>query len=119
MVEWLTTMKGLGRHVKLIRVDPGGENIKLEKRLKNVDCAHLAPVKCELTARDTPQHNSLIEVSFPYLAGYDDISTHSRQCATKSGSDSHSHGLSAGRPEVGQGWRCHRNSRRAHVWKES
>jgi hypothetical protein len=62
-------MKGLGRHAKLIRVDPGGENIKLEKRLKNVDCAHLAPVKCELPARDTPQHNSLIEVTFPYLAG--------------------------------------------------
>jgi hypothetical protein len=69
VVKWLITMKGLGRHVKLITVDPGGENIKLEKRLKNVDCAHLALVKCELTARDTPQHNSLIEVLFPYLAG--------------------------------------------------
>eukprot|EP00956_Cyclotella_meneghiniana_P017443 scaffold28424_cov41-Cyclotella_meneghiniana.AAC.3 len=69
VVELLTMLNGLGRHIKMIRMDPGGENLKLEKRLKMVDCAHLAPVKCELTALDTPQHNSLVEVAFPYLAG--------------------------------------------------
>ena len=66
-VEWLTKMKGLGRPIRMIRVDPGGENVKLEKRLKNVDCAHLTPIQCEMTARDTPQHNSLVELAFPFL----------------------------------------------------
>ena len=31
--------------------------------------APLQPVDFEFTSRDTPQHNNLAELSFPYLAG--------------------------------------------------
>ncbi len=34
-----------------------------------MDWQSLQPVSFEFTSRDTPQHNSLAELSFPYIAG--------------------------------------------------
>ncbi len=48
------------KEVKIIRMDGGGENKKLVKRL-NSDDWKLYP-KIEYTARDTPQHNHFVEV---------------------------------------------------------
>ena len=67
-IEFLTLMKANGVSVKVIRMDPGGENMLLKKELEKVRCAHLQPIKTEITSRDTPQHNSLVEVSFPTMA---------------------------------------------------
>ena len=52
--------------VKHLRMDNGGENIALEKRLKSSDW-QLHPI-VEYTAKDTPQHNHLAEVSFSTLS---------------------------------------------------
>ena len=51
-----------GKSVKCIRMDNGGENKLLVKRLNSKDWK-LYP-KIEYTARDTPQHNHLVEVGF-------------------------------------------------------
>eukprot|EP00985_Skeletonema_marinoi_P020006 scaffold11691_cov76-Skeletonema_marinoi.AAC.1 len=67
--EWMNKMKSRGIEIRRIRVDPGGENIKLQKRTQSADWQTLQPVDFEYTSRDTPQHNSLAEVAFPYLAG--------------------------------------------------
>ena len=67
--EWLNQMKARNIPVLIVRMDPGGENIKLEKRAKSVDWQSLQPIDFEMTSRDTPQHNNLAELSFPYLAG--------------------------------------------------
>ena len=50
-----------GKPVKYLRMDNGGENQKLEARLKSADWK-LHPV-IEYTTRDTPQHNHLAEVA--------------------------------------------------------
>ena len=39
--EWLNKMKIRGIVVEIIRVDPAGENLKLEKRVVSVDCQAL------------------------------------------------------------------------------
>ena len=52
-----------------VRLDPAGENVKLEKQAKSTDWAILQPINFEYTSRDTPQHNCLAELSFPNLAG--------------------------------------------------
>jgi hypothetical protein len=49
-------------------MDPSGENKAFAERVKQVDCAHLQPITCKITPRDSPQFNSLAETSFPYLA---------------------------------------------------
>lgn len=67
--EWMNKMKSLGTPIRAIRMDPGGENIKLKKRLESADWQSLQPVDVQVTSRDTPQHNSRVEVSFPYIAG--------------------------------------------------
>ena len=67
--EFLHKLKSRGIPVKIIRLDPGGENLKLEKRAASVDWKELQPLDFEFTSRDTPQHNSLAETSFPYIAG--------------------------------------------------
>ena len=53
--------------IKIIRLDPAGENIKLEIRSKSADWK--LATEYEFTSRDTPQHNNLAELAFPYLAG--------------------------------------------------
>jgi hypothetical protein len=45
-----------------------GKNEAYAERIKQVDCAHLQPIDCEITPRDSPQFNSLAEMAFPYLA---------------------------------------------------
>ena len=50
-------------------MDPSGENHKLAKRAQSVDWKELQPIDFEFTSRDTPQHNNLAELSFPYIAG--------------------------------------------------
>ena len=67
--EWLNKMKTRKIPVKVIRLDPGGENVKLEKRCSSQEWQNIQPIEFEFTSRDTPQHNSLAEVAFPYLAG--------------------------------------------------
>ena len=67
--EWLNQMKAYGVPVEIIRLDPAGENLKLEKRCKTATWQALQPLKFEFTSRDTPQHNNLAELAFPYLAG--------------------------------------------------
>ena len=46
-----------------------GENQKLAKHAGSSDWARLQPIDFEFTSRDTPQHNNLAELAFPYLAG--------------------------------------------------
>ena len=74
MVEPVCTLvnelKSRGIDVKYIRMDPGGENIKLEKRMKSAAWGpKLMPINFEFTSTDTPQHNSKAETSFPTIAG--------------------------------------------------
>ena len=73
MVEWackqLHKFKTCGIGVWYIRLDPAGENMKLAKRASSSDWAALQPIDFEFTSRDTPQHNNLAELAFPYLAG--------------------------------------------------
>lgn len=67
--EWMNQMKAAGTPIRIIRMDPAGENLRLEKRAQSVDWQNLQPVTFEITSRETPQHNSLVEVGFPYLSG--------------------------------------------------
>jgi hypothetical protein len=67
--QWISKMKARGIPILAIRMDPGGENIKLEKRLESAEWQSLQPVDVQVTSRDTPQHNSKVEVSFPHIAG--------------------------------------------------
>lgn len=67
-VELLTMLSKRGAKVRVLRMDPSGENKKFVERVKQVDCAHLQPLDCELTPRDSPQFNSLAETAFPHLA---------------------------------------------------
>ena len=67
--EWLNKMKTRKIPVKVIRLDPGGENVKLEKHCSTQEWQNIQPIEFEFTSQDTPQHNSLAEVAFPYLAG--------------------------------------------------
>ena len=67
--ELFSQLKARGIAVRYVRLDPGGENIKLEKRAKSADWQRLQPIDFEFTSRDTPQHNNLAELSFPNLAG--------------------------------------------------
>ena len=66
--ELLNQLKARGLPIKVIRMDPAGENIKLEQRLKSADWAILQPIKVEYTAAGVPQHNGPIEIKFPTVA---------------------------------------------------
>ena len=57
----LTDWKTAGRDIKIILCNNAGENIALEKRLKSSDWK--SDIVFEYTGRDTPQRNSLAEVS--------------------------------------------------------
>ena len=63
--EKLNIMRQLNKLPKYLRMDNGGENVKLEKRLQSKDWK--IPITIEYTARDTPQCNSLVEVGFATL----------------------------------------------------
>jgi hypothetical protein len=67
--EHLHKLKTHGIPVRYVRLDPAGKNQKLAKRAGSSDWAILQPIDFEFTSRDTPQHNSLAELAFPYLAG--------------------------------------------------
>ena len=62
LLEWINS----GKSIKVIRCDNAGENRALEKRLKSSDWR--TNIAFEYTGRDTPQRNSLAEVSFHTLA---------------------------------------------------
>ena len=55
--------------MQYMRLDPAGENQKLAKNAGSSNWAMLQPIDFEFTSRDTPQHNSLAELAFLYLAG--------------------------------------------------
>ena len=55
--------------VQYVRLNPAVENRKLAKCAGSSDWAILQPIDFEVTSRNTPQHNSLAELTFPYLAG--------------------------------------------------
>ena len=67
--QFMNRMKAKGIPIRIIRMDPGGENERLKKRIESVEWQTLQPVDIEFTSRDTPQHNSRAETSFPYIAG--------------------------------------------------
>ena len=67
--EHLHKLKTRGILVRYVRLDQAGENQKLAKHAGSSDWAILQPIDFEFTSRDTPQHNSLAEIAFPYLAG--------------------------------------------------
>ena len=67
--EFMHKMKQRGIPISKIRLDPAGENKELENRVGSVAWKPLQPVDFEFTSRDTPQHNNLAELSFPYIAG--------------------------------------------------
>ena len=67
--EFLNKMKARGIPVRTIRMDPGGENLKLEKRYQSQEWQVLQPIEFEVTSRNTPQHSSRAETGFPYLVG--------------------------------------------------
>jgi hypothetical protein len=54
-----------GMHVKYIRLDNAGENIKLQKISDSKD--HQMNIQFEFTARNTPQQNHLSELGFTVL----------------------------------------------------
>eukprot|EP00977_Amphora_coffeiformis_P005907 scaffold1252_cov154-Amphora_coffeaeformis.AAC.1 len=56
-----------GKPVKIIRMDNGGENKKLVKRLNSPEWKMYPTI--EYTARDTPQHNHMAEVGLSTLYG--------------------------------------------------
>lgn len=66
-MRWLSQMKAMGIHIKCIRMDPAGENFALKKECESAKWHHIQPLKFEITSRDTPQHNNLAELAFPYL----------------------------------------------------
>jgi hypothetical protein len=59
--------KEKGKEVKIIRMDNGGENKGLVKVLNSAKWQMYPDI--EYTARDTPQHNHLVEVGFATLYG--------------------------------------------------
>ena len=60
--EKLQQLTNMGLKPTYIRLDNAGENKLLEQRCRSKDWKH--DIKFEYTARNTPQQNSLVEVSF-------------------------------------------------------
>ena len=67
--EHLHKLKSRNIPVQYVRFDPSGKKQKLPKRVASSNWAVLQPLDFEFTSHDTPQHNSLAELAFPYLAG--------------------------------------------------
>jgi len=68
MCKWLNIMKANAKPIPNVRMDPGGKNIALEKLVTVAEWKNLQPIKFEVTSRETPQHNNLAELAFPYIA---------------------------------------------------
>jgi hypothetical protein len=64
----LHKLKTCGIQVQYVRRDAAGKNQKLAKCAGSSDWAIRQQIDFEFTSRDTPQHNSLAESAFPYLA---------------------------------------------------
>ena len=67
--EHLHKLKLRNIPVRYVRLDPSGENQKLAKHAASSGWAILQPFDLEFTSHDTPKHNSLAELAFPYFAG--------------------------------------------------
>ena len=67
--KFLHVLKKKGMGVEKVRLDPSGQNESLEKWTKTSAWKELQPIKFEFTSRDTPQHNGLVELSFPHISG--------------------------------------------------
>jgi hypothetical protein len=67
--EFLHVLKKKGMGVEKVRLDPSGEDESLERRTKTTAWKELQPIKFEFTSQDTPQHNGLVELSFPHISG--------------------------------------------------
>ena len=65
--EFFHRMHTEGNGPAKLRMDNGGENLKLQKRMASADWK--IPIKVEFTARNTPQQNSRAETSFTGLSG--------------------------------------------------
>ena len=63
----LKQWEGEEKKVTHIRMDNGGENMTLQARCKSSDWK-LQNIKFEMTARDTPQQNSIVEIGFATIA---------------------------------------------------
>ena len=68
MCVWFKKWESEKKAVKIIRMDNAGENKKLVKRLNSNHWQLYLTI--EYTARDTPQHNHLVEVGFATLHGH-------------------------------------------------
>jgi hypothetical protein len=64
--EQFQKWKSNGYTVNFLRMDNAGENVLLKQRCESKDWKF--NIKCEFTARDTPQQNSLAEVGFATCA---------------------------------------------------
>jgi hypothetical protein len=64
--EKLKKWEQSGHKVDVIRMDNGGENLKLEKHANSKDWQ--LGIEFEKTARDTPQQNSLADVRLATIA---------------------------------------------------
>ncbi len=67
--ELFNKLKTRGIPVRYVRLDPAGENHKLAKRAGSSDWAALQPIDFDFTSLNTPQHNSLVVLAFPYPQG--------------------------------------------------
>ena len=66
--EHLHKLKSRNIPVRYVRLDPSDKHQKLAKHVASSDWAILQPLGFEFTSCDTPQHNSLAELAFLYLA---------------------------------------------------
>ena len=69
LYEFMHKMKQKGIPISINWLDPAGEKKEWENQVGCVAWAPLQPVNFEFTSWDTPQHNNLAELAFPYLAG--------------------------------------------------
>ena len=67
--EHFHKLKTQGIPARYIRLVPAGENQKLAKCAGSSDWAALQPIDFEFTSHNTPQHNSLVVLAFPYPQG--------------------------------------------------
>jgi hypothetical protein len=67
MLSFLNMLHSLSIQTRYIRCDNAGENVSLEKQLKNYP--HLCHIRFEYTPRDSPQYNGKVERRIAVLMG--------------------------------------------------
>ena len=67
--EFMYIVETMGKAIKIVRLDQVIENYKLEKRYATADWKKLQPIEFEFTSHNTPHHNNLAELAFPYMRG--------------------------------------------------